>query len=113
MCSYRSGSTALPMRRDYPRSSLHSLRRKPLLVVGLWAVGVAVAYGGEGVSGHVAAGDLPLVVLFGQGRADEADDGGTVGEDPDHVGASADLFVQPFQRVVAAQLPPVGPGVMV
>lgn len=35
----------------------------------------------------------PLVVLLGQDRADEADDGVAVGEDPDLVGAAADLLV--------------------
>jgi hypothetical protein len=32
----------------------------------------------------------PFVGLFGQDRADEADDGGAVGKDPDDVGAAAD-----------------------
>jgi len=35
-------------------------------------------------------------VLLGQDRADEPDQGGPVGEDPDDVGAPADLPVQPF-----------------
>jgi hypothetical protein len=35
-------------------------------------------------------------VLLGENRADEADAGGTVGEDADDVGAPAELFVEPF-----------------
>jgi hypothetical protein len=46
-------------------------------------------------------------VLLGQDGADEADRAGAVGEDPDDVGAAADLLVQPFLRVVAADLGPV------
>jgi len=34
--------------------------------------------------------------LFGQHRADEADECVAVGEDTDDVGAPADLLVQPF-----------------
>ncbi len=56
---------------------------------------------------HVAAGDGPLVVLFGEHGADEADDGGAVGEDPDDVGAAAELLVEPFLGVVRPDLPPV------
>jgi hypothetical protein len=45
---------------------------------------------------HVAPADLPLVVLLGEHRADQADDRLAVGEDPDDVGAPADLLVQPL-----------------
>jgi len=38
----------------------------------------------------------PLVVLFGEDGADEADDGTPVGEDPDYVGPPADFLVQSF-----------------
>jgi hypothetical protein len=38
-------------------------------------------------------------VLFGEQRADEADDRGAVGEDADHVGAAADLAVDPLERI--------------
>ena len=38
---------------------------------------------------------------------DEPDDGGSVGEDPDHVGAPADLLVQTFLGVVGSDLAPV------
>jgi hypothetical protein len=44
------------------------------------------------------------VVLFEQQRAGEADEGGVVGEDPDDVGAAADLAVDAFKRVGAPQL---------
>jgi hypothetical protein len=45
--------------------------------------------------------------LFGEDGADEADDRGSVGEDADDVGAAADLLVEPLERVVAPELPPV------
>jgi hypothetical protein len=45
--------------------------------------------------------------LFGEDGADEADDGSAVREDADDVGAAADLLVEPVERVVAPQLPPV------
>jgi hypothetical protein len=40
----------------------------------------------------VAAALDPLVVLLGEHRSDQADKGVTVREDPDHVGAAADLL---------------------
>jgi len=49
---------------------------------------------GEDVEAEVTAAFGPFVVLFGQDRADETDQGVTVGEDPDDVGAAADLPVQ-------------------
>ena len=49
----------------------------------------------------------PLVILLDQQRAGEADHGLVVGEDPDDVRAPADLLVDAFQRVGAAQLGPV------
>ena len=55
---------------------------------------------GEDVEAEVAAAFGPFVVLFGQDGADEADQGVAAGEDPDDVGAAADLPVQPFLRVV-------------
>ena len=58
------------------------------------------------VQAHVAAAFGPLVVLLGQHRADQADQRVAAGEDPDHVGAAADLLVQPFLRVVRPDLPP-------
>ena len=62
---------------------------------------------GHRLDGEVAALDEPLVVLFGQQRAGEADHGGVVGEDPDDVGAAADLLVDALERVGGAQLGPV------
>jgi hypothetical protein len=62
---------------------------------------------GDRLNAHVAAADGPLVVLLGEQRADQADDRGPVGEDADDVGAAADLAVQPLERVVRPQLPPV------
>jgi hypothetical protein len=49
---------------------------------------------------EVAAALDPLVVLLGEHRSDQADKGVTVREDPDHVGAAADLPVQPFLGIV-------------
>ena len=77
-------------------------------------VGVGVGVGGqEGESGlgedlqaHVAALFGPFVGLFGQDGTDESDDRGPVREDPDDVGAAADLFVQALLRVVRPDLPP-------
>src|SRR5690606_23967708 len=38
----------------------------------------------------------PLVVLFGEHRSDQSDQCSPVGEDPDHIGATPDLLVQPL-----------------
>ena len=69
-------------------------------------VGGGGAGAGEGVEAEVAAGFGPFVVLFGEHGADEADDRVAVGEDADHVGASADLAVEAFVGVVGPDLPP-------
>jgi len=53
---------------------------------------------GEDVEAEVAAAFGPFVVLFGQDRADEADQGVAAGEDADDVGAAADLAVEPLDR---------------
>ena len=45
---------------------------------------------------EVAAAFDPFVVLFGEDGSDEADEGASVGEDADDVGASADLSVEAF-----------------
>ena len=58
------------------------------------------------VQAHVATAFGPFVALFGQDRADEADEGVAAGEDADHVGAAADLLVQPFLGVVGPDLAP-------
>ena len=60
----------------------------------------------EEVQAHVAASFDPFVGLLGQYRADQADDRGPVREDPDDVGATADLLVQAFLRVVRPDLAP-------
>ena len=62
--------------------------------------------GGEDFQAHIAAGLGPFVVLLGQHRADQADDGVAAGEDADHVGAAADFLVQPLLRVVSPDLAP-------
>ena len=51
--------------------------------------------------------DQPLIILFEQQGAGEADHGVVVGEDPDDIGAAADLFVDALQRVGGADLGPV------
>ena len=58
------------------------------------------------VEAEVAARFDPFVVLFGEYRPDQTDEGGAVGKDADHVGAAADLLVEPFLRVVRPDLPP-------
>ena len=49
---------------------------------------------GEDVESEIAAALGPGAVLLCQHGADEPDDAGAVGEDPDHVGAPADLAVE-------------------
>ena len=64
----------------------------------------------EDVQAEVAPGLGPFVVLFSQHGADETDQRFAVGEDADHVGAAADLFVGPFLGVVGPDLAPYGFG---
>jgi peroxiredoxin len=45
-----------------------------------------------------------------QHGANQADDGGVVGEDPDDVGAAFDLLVDPLQGVGGGDLGPVASG---
>jgi hypothetical protein len=45
-------------------------------------------------------------VLFGEHGADEPDQGVTVAEDPDHVGAAPGLAVEPLLGVVQPDLAP-------
>ena len=61
---------------------------------------------GEDVEAEVAASFGPFVGLFGEDRADEADDRVTVREDPDGVGAAADLAVQSLVRIIGPDLLP-------
>jgi hypothetical protein len=65
----------------------------------------------HGFLAQVAAfGDGPVVVLVEQDGADEADDGGVVGEDADHVAAAFDLLVDPLERVRRRERAPVASG---
>ena len=58
------------------------------------ADGWIIAHWRDGFQRHVAGTlDGPLIVLFEQNRADEADDGILIGEDADHIGAPLDLAV--------------------
>jgi hypothetical protein len=57
--------------------------------------------------GEVAALHEAFVVLFQEQRAGGADHGLVVGEDPDDVGAAADLLVHALERVRGADLGPV------
>jgi hypothetical protein len=61
----------------------------------------------EGVSAEVASPDEPFIVLLDDDRGGEANERAVVGEDADDVGASADLAVDPFERIGGAQLRPV------
>jgi hypothetical protein len=61
---------------------------------GVFTVGQDRAGSSEDIKSQVAAAFDPLVMLFGQHGADEADDGGAVGEDTDDVGAAADFLVK-------------------
>ena len=61
-----------------------------------------------GKSGQIAAGDLPLVVLLCEDRADEPPDCSPVREDALHVSAASDLLVATLLWVVRPDLPPVG-----
>ena len=45
-------------------------------------------------------------MLLSQDRADQADQGVAAGENPEDVGAAADLPVEPFLWVAGADLPP-------
>lgn len=55
---------------------------------------------GGGLSRHVAPGHGPLVVLFGEDGTGQADEGFSVREDPDDVGAPTELLVELFLGVV-------------
>jgi hypothetical protein len=85
ICSYSSGNSL----------NCQFRRAVNFRVAGFFFFGGFAAFG-EYLSAHVAAGFGPLVVLLGEDGADEADDGVAAGEDPDHVGAAADLLVEPF-----------------
>jgi hypothetical protein len=52
---------------------------------------------GQHVEADVAAGFGPFVVLLHEHRADQPDDGLAAGEDADHIGAAAQLAVEPLR----------------
>ncbi len=58
-----------------------------------------VADGLESFELHVAALQLPFVVLFEQQRASEAHDRGIVGKDADDVGPPFDFGIEPFEGI--------------
>ena len=67
-----------------------------------------MAQGSDGFQRHVTGAlNGPFIVLLEQDRADEAGDGGLVGEDADDIGAALDLAVEPFQRIGGVDLGPV------
>jgi hypothetical protein len=67
------------------------------LLGGCCGVGDEVEAGlGQDVEAEVAPALDPLVVLLGEHGADKADQGVAVGEDPDDVGAAADLRFSRF-----------------
>jgi hypothetical protein len=53
---------------------------------------------------EVAAALVPRVVLFGENRADQADQSVAVGKDPEHVGAAASLPIQTLPGIVCLDL---------
>ena len=79
-------------------------------VGGRWrGCGFGVADGsgsGQDVQSEVAAAFGPFVVLFGQDRSDEADDGVSAGEDADNVCAPADFAVEAFVGIIRPDLAP-------
>ena len=59
----------------------------------------------DGFQAHVASAlDGPFIVLFEQQCADQADNGGLIGEDTDDLAAALDLAVEPFEWVGAVYL---------
>ena len=78
-------------------------RRGSLILVQ--AVGVDVSH--RFLAEVAASGGCPLVVLFPEDNADEAQDRSAVGEDSDDAVASADLAVEAFKRVGGVDLGPV------
>jgi hypothetical protein len=64
---------------------------------------IIIAQAIERFQRHIAARHRPLIVLFQEQRANEADDGVLVGEDGDHVGASLDLAVEALERIGGVQ----------
>ena len=80
-----------------------------LILVGYWCAAGDYFESrlGQGLAAHVAPGDSPFVVSFHEHGTDEADDGCSAREDPNDVGAAADLLVQAFLGVIGTDLLPV------
>jgi hypothetical protein len=57
---------------------------------------------------HITALQGPLVILFKHHGADQADDGGVVGENADDIGSAFHLGVQTFERIGAVDLGSMG-----
>ena len=66
--------------------------------------GLIVTQGRQSLKLHVSALQLALVVLLEPQRADQAYDGGVVGEDSDDVGLTLDLGVEPLEGIGAVDL---------
>ncbi len=52
---------------------------------------------------EVSFSGFPFFAGFGQERADQAQQGGFIGEQARHAGAAFEFHVDPFQRVARAQ----------
>ena len=64
-----------------------------------------MAQRGDSFQCHVAAClNCPFVVLFQKDRAHEADDGGFVRKDTDHIRSRLDLSIETFDRIGGVDL---------
>jgi hypothetical protein len=88
------GKWGLSNRRS-PRASSARLRAPATLVLAADRVSRSRGELRQRLDGEVPPSNGPLVVLLGEDAANQADNCALVGEDPDHVGAALDLFVQP------------------
>ena len=77
-----------------------------VLMAGLGVEIQSLAAAFQDLKSEVASAFGPFIVLLGQYRTDQAGDGIAVGEDPHHIGAAADLFVQPLVGVIRPDLGP-------
>ena len=62
---------------------------------------------GERLQAEIVASDRLFLVLLTQRRANQPDNCGVSGEDPNHLDAPLDLAVKPLQRFGRADLGPV------
>ena len=62
----------------------------------------------DGKSGQIAAGDPPLVEMFGQDCPDDLPDRSAVGEDAHQFRSASDLLVEALLRVVRPDPRPIG-----